>query len=342
VRAVVQSGYGRPADVLRVAEVPDPVPADDEVVVRVAAASVHADVWHVITGRPWVLRLMGAGLRRPSPAVPGTDMAGTVEAVGRGVTTLRPGDEVFGETITGIQWHNGGAWADRVAVRADALATRPATVTAEQAATVPTAGIVTLSIVPERALRPGARVLVNGAGGAVGTIAVQLTAAAGAKVTAVDRTGKHAMLRALGAAEVVDHTVDDPTAAGGPHDAVVDVVGGHRYPDWRRVLAPEGTYVLLGHDHYGAVGRRWLGSIPQVVGLMARSLRDPHLPRPDVSAPDRAESMQRLRDALADGTLTPPVAARFPLEQAGEALALLASGEAAGRIVLVPHPTATG
>jgi NADPH:quinone reductase-like Zn-dependent oxidoreductase len=144
VQAIVQDRYGAPAEVLRLAEVPDPVPGPGEVLVRVCAASVHPDVWHVVTGRPAVLRLMGAGLRRPHVRVPGTDMAGTVTALGAGVTAFQPGDEVFGETVTGYGWKHGGAYAEYVTVRAAALRRRPETLTPEQAATVPTAGFIAL------------------------------------------------------------------------------------------------------------------------------------------------------------------------------------------------------
>jgi NADPH:quinone reductase-like Zn-dependent oxidoreductase len=336
MRAVVQTGYGGPSKVLEVREVDKPCAADGEVLVRVRAASVHPDVWHVVTGLPRVLRLMGSGLRRPKDAVPGTDIAGQVESVGAGVTQFRPGDEVFGETILGMQWRNGGAYAEYVALAEDSLALKPPEVTFEQAATVPTAGLIALHNLPERGRRAGQRVLVNGAGGGVGAVAVQLAKSWGAVVTAVDHPRKLDLLRTLGADVVVDYTADDVTRSGERYDLVFDVVGNHPFSAYRHVLADDGSYMLIGHDHFGTQGRRWLGSIPRMFRLMARSTVDRRLPRGPFKPPDRVESMARLRALLADGALTPVVARAFALEQTPDAIALLASGQAVGRIVIVP------
>lgn len=336
MRAVVQTGYGDPSVVLEVREIDVPHVGPGEVLVRVGATSVHPDVWHVVTGRPLVLRAMGSGLRRPTDVVPGTDMAGDVVTVGPGVTRLAPGDEVFGETIRGMQWRNGGAYAEYVVVAENALARKPSNVTVEQAATVPTAGIIALANLPDAGRRLGGqRVLVNGAGGGVGAMVLQLARSAGAHVTAVDHTRKLDLLRALGADDVVDYTRDDPTRGGERYDLVVDVVGGHPFSAFRRVLAADGRYVLIGHDHFGRRGRRWLGSIPTMASLMARSVVEPRLPRPG-PAPDREWSMARLHDLLAEGSLTPVVARTFPLDRVPDAVALLASGRAIGRIVIVP------
>ena len=167
----MQDRYGS-ADLLRVEDVDKPVVGDDEVLVRVRAASVHPDVWHVVSGRPYVLRLMGSGVRRPKNRVPGTDVAGEVELVGPNVTRLRPGDEVFGETLSGYQWQNGGAFAEYVSVQQDALALKPGNITFEQAAAVPTSGLIALHNLQQGGLQSGQRVLVNGAGGGVGAIRV--------------------------------------------------------------------------------------------------------------------------------------------------------------------------
>jgi NADPH:quinone reductase-like Zn-dependent oxidoreductase len=336
MRAVVQLGYGGPPEVLEVRELDVPSLGDDEVLVRVRAASVHPDVWHVVTGLPRVLRLMGSGVRRPKNVVPGTDMAGQVESVGAGVTRFRPGDEVFGETIRGMQWRNGGAYAEYVAVAEDALAVKPSQVTFEQAATVPTAGLIALANLPDQGRTGAERVLVNGAGGGVGAIAVQLARSWGAHVTAVDHTRKLDMLRALGADRVVDYTTEDVTRSSDRYDLVFDVVGNHPFSTYRRVIPDDGAYVLIGHDQFGTQGRRWFGSIPRMFGLMARSAVERRLPRPSVKMPARTESMARLRDLLENGALTPVVARAFPLEQVPDALEFLASGQAVGRIVVVP------
>jgi len=337
MRAVVQTGYGRPSEVLEVRDLHPPSFGDDEVLVRVRAASVHPDVWHVVTGLPRVLRLMGSGLRRPRDLVPGTDMAGQVESVGAGVTRVRPGAEVFGETIRGSQWRNGGTYAEYAAVAEDALVAKPSQVSFEQAATVPTAGLIALANLPEQGRTPGQRVLVNGAGGGVGSIAVQLARSWGAHVTAVDHTRKLDLLRALGADRVLDYTTDDVTHGGGErYDLVFDVVGNHPFSAYRRMLADDGAYVLIGHDQFGARGRRWLGTIPRMFGLMARSTVERRLPRPPFKMPDRTQSMARLHGLLKDGALTPVVARTFPLDQAADAIERLASGQAVGRIVVVP------
>ena len=319
MRAVVQSGYGDPDRVL-----------------RVAAASVHPDVWHVVTGLPRVLRLMGAGLRRPAPPVPGTDMAGTVVEVGTDVAGFAPGDVVVGETLRGMQWRNGGAWAELVASPVAALARLPEGVDPVAAATVPTAGLIVLqNLAGLGHVGAGSRVLVNGAAGGVGSIALQVLKARGAHVTGVDHTDRLDRLRDLGADEVIDYTTTDASASGGPYDLVFDIPGNHRPQAWQRVLARDGTYVLIGHDHYGRSGHHVLGSIPRVLGLAVRSLWTPQF-RPSGGGDfDRGVAMRELTDLLAAGSLTPVVAERFRLEQAADALAALTAGTP-GRIVLEP------
>lgn len=337
MRAVVQSGYGEPSQVLSTDEVPRPQPARDEVLVEVAAASVHPDVWHVITGRPWVLRAMGPGLRRPKNTIPGTDMAGVVVAVGTEVTGFAPGDEVFGETLRDNQWNNGGTWAELVAAPADALTHLPAGVDPVAAATVPTAGLIVLqNLMGLDHIGAGSRVLVNGAAGGVGSMALQVLRARGAHVTGVDHTDRLEFMRELGADEVIDYTTTDASASGGPYDLVFDIPGNHPISAWRRVLPAHGTYVLIGHDAFGAEGRRVLGSIPRMLGLMARGLLDPRLRRDEPFATiDRGEGMRDLADLLTRGELTPVVGRRFELEEAVDALRLLEAGTT-GRVALVP------
>ncbi len=276
MRAVVQERYGSIEDLV-VRDVPTPVPAEDEVLVRVRAASVHPDVWHVVTGQPAVLRLMGSGVRRPKMRTPGTDVAGVVSSVGGGVTRFRPGDAVFGETIRGVGWRNGGAFAEYATAPEDGLALKPSTVTFEEAAAVPTVGLIALNNLPQRRVRAGERVLVNGAAGGVGAVAVQLAKAYGAHVTAVDSAPKLGLLRELGADATIDYTTEDFTRSSQRWDLVFDVPGNHSFAEVRRVLAPRGGYVLIGHDAFGATGHAWLGSIPRVLGLVARSAVAPQL-----------------------------------------------------------------
>lgn len=336
MRAVVQGGYGDPGRVLSTAEVARPRPAPDEVLVEVAAASVHPDVWHVVTGRPWALRLLGAGLRRPRLVVPGTDMAGTVVEVGDEVSGFVLGDAVFGETLRGLQWKNGGTWAEFVAAPVTALAHLPEGVDPVAAATVPTAGLIVLAnLAATRGIGEGSRVLVNGAAGGVGSIATQVLKARGAHVTGVDHGDRLELVRGLGADAVVDFTTTDASASGNTYDLVFDIPGNHSFGDWQRVLATDGTYVLIGHDAFGREGRRVLGSIPRMLGLMARAIRSPQLPSPGSARFDRADGIRALATHLAAGEITPVVAHRFELDEAGTALQELANGSA-GRIVLIP------
>lgn len=324
MQAVVQHIYG-PPETLTVSEVDRPIPATGEVLVRVRAASVHPDVWHVVTGRPYVVRLIGGGLRKPRSPIPGTDMAGVVETQG---ARFAPGDRVFGETVRGHQWHNGGAFAEYVAVREDSLTPLPDDVPFDQAATVPTAGIITLQNLPP--LAPGAAVLVNGAAGGVGGMAVQLARAAGARVTAVDHPSR---LDLVTADEVLDYTTTDFTKGDARYDLVFDIPGNHTLSAIRRVLAPAGTYVLIGHDGYGSKGK-WLGSTGAVFKLVAMSPFVPQLPKLSMKTPSKQELLTTLAKHLAAGDLTPTIDRAFPLSEAAAALTYLTSGKARGRIVL--------
>ena len=335
MRAIVQNHYGSPDD-LRLREIERPAVGDDEVLVRVRAASVHPDVWHVVSGRPFVLRLMGSGLRRPKRQVPGTDLAGIVEAVGRDVTRFRPGDEVFGESLRGFSWRNGGAYAEYASAPEVGLALKPANVTFEQAAVVPTAGYITLVNLPIRLLGPGQRVLVNGAAGGVGALAVQLAKAHGAQVTGVDHTRKLDLVRSLGADNVIDYTRDDFTRGDHLYDLIFDVPGNHPVSACLRAVAPHGRYVLVGHDHFGQVGHGWLGSLPRFAKLGLLSLFVRQLRGSGSGSVSKTEAMETLRGHLEAGQLTPVIDRTFPLGEAGAAIRHLTEGEPVGRIVLTP------
>ncbi|HEY5854976.1 MAG TPA: NAD(P)-dependent alcohol dehydrogenase [Aldersonia sp.] len=336
MRAVVQDRYGPPAEVLAVRDVERPMPAADEVLVRVQAASVHPDVWHVVTGRPYVLRVMGSGLRRPTRQIPGTDVAGQVVQVGDAVTGFAPGDAVFGETVRGYQWRNGGAYAEYVAVPAEVLASRPARLTVSAAAAIPTSGLIALYNLPDANALAGCSVLVNGAAGGVGGCAVQIARARGATVTGVDAAARLDLVRALGADRVLDYERTDFTRTGDRYDLIFDVPGNHGFSDCRRALTSAGHYVLIGHDQFGAAAGRWLGSVPRVLGLAARSPFTKHLPSTGFSMPDKGKSMAVLADLAAAGNLRPVVDRSYPLDEAAAALRHLQSGTAQGRIVLTP------
>ena len=328
MRAIVQERYGT-ADVLVLRDVEVPGIRADEVLVRVHAASLHPDVWHMVRGRPYVLRLFGNGLRRPRQPVPGTDLAGVVVAAGRDAAPFRPGDAVFGETIRGLQWRNGGAFADYAVAPASALAAKPAALSFVEAAVLPTSGLIALENVRVRA---GQRVLVNGAGGGVGVFALQIARAAGAHVTGVDGPGKQALLRELADA-ALDHTATDFTRGGERYDVIVDIPGNHPFEAVQRVLAPGGRYVLIAHDGYGSAGR-WLGSIPRVLKLVARSPFDPRLPGLDSALPDKRAGLAELTRLVEAGQLRPVVDRTFPVEQAADALRYLETGEVSGKVAI--------
>jgi NADPH:quinone reductase-like Zn-dependent oxidoreductase len=335
LKAVVQHKYGSPDDVLKLEDIDEPAVGDDEVLVRVRAASVHPDVWHVVRGLPYALRLTGVGLLKPKKVVPGTDVAGHVESAGKNAARFRPGDEVFGETIKGYQWHNGGAYAEYASVPEDSLAPKPANVTFEQAAAVPTSGLIALQNLPHGGrLRGGRRVLVNGAGGGVGAFAVQLAKAHGAEVTGVDHARKLDTVRSLGADRVIDYDREDFTRSGERYDLIFDVPGNHPFSACRRALAPDGTYVLVGHDRFGRGAGRWLGSIPRVLKLVALSPFVGQLPTPDFSMPDKQSRMAVLKGLLEAGKITPVVDRAYPLSRVPEAIRYLEGGHARGKVVI--------
>ena len=244
MKAIVQERYG-PADTLKLAEIDRPTAKDGEVLVRVRASSVHADVWHAMRGVPYVLRIMGSGLRRPKHRVPGTDLAGHIESIGANVTRFEPGHEVFGQSVRANLWRNGGALAEYAAVPEAMPELKPARLTFEQAAAVPTSGSLAVQHVrDEGRTQPGQTVLINGAGGAVGTFAVQVAKAYGANVTGVDAPEKLDVLRSLGTDEILDYTQEDFTQREERYNFILDIAGNHPWSECRRALAPNGTYVL--------------------------------------------------------------------------------------------------
>jgi NADPH:quinone reductase-like Zn-dependent oxidoreductase len=335
MKAIVQEKYGSPLDVLELRDIDKPVVKDDEVLVRVHAASVHPDVWHVVRGLPYILRLMGAGLLKPMNGVPGTDVAGHVESVGKNVTHFQAGDEVFGESIRGLQWHNGGAYAEYASVPEEALALKPANVAFEHAATVPTSGLIVLqNLTDEVRPRPGQRVLVNGAGGGVGALAVQIAKAHGANVTGVDNSRKLDMVRSLGADHVIDYAREDFTRGDARYDLIFDIPGNHPFSVCRRVLALDGKYVLIGHDRFGQGAGHWFGSVPRVLKLVALSPFVSQLPAPNFSKPDKKTQMAVLKELLEAGKITPVIDRTYPLAEVPEAIHYLEEGHAQGKVVI--------
>ena len=335
MKAVVQRRYGLPRDVYSLDEVERPAPKQGQVLVEVRAASVHADVWHMATGRPFMLRFMGGGFLRPRVETPGTDMAGVVVEVGLGVNSVSVGDRVFGETIKGIQWKNGGAFAEFVAVDAAEVRAIPEDVSFEAAASVPTTGLIAWrTMTVEGRLQPGDNVLINGAGGAVGTVALQVAKARGARVVAVDSAEKLSLLRELGADNTVDYRTEDFTASGEAYDVPYDIPGNRSFEDLKRVVKPGGRYVLIGHDDYGGKGGRVFGSaVPKYIRIAARR---PFGTPADVELIKSDDPLGELARMLEDGDLTPPIAGVFSMDNVVEAMEALASGTLQGKIVITP------
>ncbi len=342
MKAITHTKYG-PPDVLELKEVDKPTPKDDEVVVKVYAASIHPDVWHVVSGLPYALRLMGSGLLKPKNQIPGTDIAGIVESVGKDATQFKPGDEVFGECVRGHQWTNGGAYAEYVSAPEDALAQKPADITFEQAAAVPTSGLIALWNLCDGALvQTGGKVLINGAGGGVGAFAVQFAKAFGAEVTGVDHTGKLDMVKSIGADHVIDYTQENFTHSDERYDLIFDIPGNNSLSSCKRVLKPKGKYVLIGYDHFGNAGKLWLGSLPRFFKLMMMSPFVKELPNLNFSMPNKKKSMLILRELLESGKITPVVDRTFPLKKVPEAICYLKEGHPKGKVVItIEHVTKT-
>lgn len=321
MRAIVQDVYGT-ADVLRLDEIARPAPGRGEVLLRVRAAGVDMGVWHLMAGLPLALRGAGFGLRGPRQRVPGMDVAGRVEAVGPGVTRVRPGDEVYG-TCT-------GSFAEYACAKEEELAPRPAGLTPEQAAVVTISGSTALQAVQAGRLRPGGRVLVIGASGGVGTYAVQLAKAMGAShVTAVCSAAKADLVRSLGADEAVDYAHEDPTDGARRYDLVLDIAGNHPLRRLRRVLAPGGTLVMVGGETDG----RWFGGYQRQLGtvLLSPFIRD--RVRVLASTP-KPEDLTALGEFIESGSLTPAVDRTYPLAEVPDAIRRLRSGQVRGKIAI--------
>jgi NADPH:quinone reductase-like Zn-dependent oxidoreductase len=323
VKAVVRQRYGGP-EVLELRDLEQPVPADDEVLVRVRAASVNRAEWYSLTGRPYIARPT-TGLRAPKSERLGVDFAGVVEAVGKDVTSFVPGDEVFGG--------RDGAFAQYVCVREErAIVPKPANVSFEQAAAVGVAGLTALQGLRDKgALQPGQNVLVNGASGGVGTFAVQVAKALGAKVTAVCSTRNVEQARALGADDVVDYTAADFTRSGRRYDLIFDVAGSRPWSQLKRVLEPEATVVLVG----GSMSNRWLGPLGHVVRMRLASLPGSGK-TPFFIAKFNKPDLEVLRDMLEAGQLTPVVDRQYGLDEIADAFRYMGEGHARAKVVVIP------
>ena len=319
MKAIVGERYGRP-DVLELREVEPPQPTDDQVLVRVHASSVNPADWYGVTG--FLFARMGNGLRRPKVTAAGSDVAGRVEAVGAGVTTLRPGDEVFG-TAT-------GAWAELACARESRIAPKPPGVSFAEAAAAPIAGCTALQALRDHGrVESGQKVLINGASGGVGTYAVQLAKALGARVTAVCSSRNVDLVRSLGADRVVDYTAEDFTRIGEQHDLLLDVAGSRSLGALQRVLAPDATVVVIG----GPMTYRGLGPLPHLGATLLMSKLRRRAVRFFVAKIER-DDLGYLASLLEAGTISSVIDRTYPLERVPDALAHLGEGHARGKLVV--------
>jgi NADPH:quinone reductase-like Zn-dependent oxidoreductase len=324
MKAIVYCDYGVPN--LKFQEIEKPTPEDDQLLVKVRAASVNPLDWHFVEGTPYFMRLIGVGLRKPKDTRLGVDFAGTVEAVGKNVTKFRPGDEVFGGRT--------GAFAEYVCVREPrAVALKPANITFEQAASVPIAAITALQGVRDKGkVQPGQKVLINGASGGVGTFAVQIAKSLGADVTGVCSTRNLDMVRSLGADHVIDYTKEDFTKGDQRYDVILDNVANRSLSECRRVLNPDGRYVLIGGG--GANEGRWLGPgltqafkamvlskfVSQKMGMMLGELNQ--------------KDLTALADLMQSGKVTPVIDRTYKLSELPQAIQYLEQGHARGKVVI--------
>ena len=320
MKAIVYTEYG-PPDVLQFTEVAKPTPKDDEVLIRIRAASVNPLDWHFLRGTPYAMR-MAAGLRRPKLTRLGIDVSGQVEAVGRNVTQFQPGDAVFGACR--------GAFAEYVCASEKAMVLKPANVTFEQAAAVPVAAVSALQGLRDKGqLQRGQKVLINGAAGGVGTFAVQITRVFGADVTGVCSTRNVDMVRSIGANHVMDYTAEDFTRSGQRYDLIFDTVGNHSLSDCKRALTPEGTLVLVGGPNKG----RWLGPLTGMLKAVVLSRFVRQKLRPFL-AHLRKDDLIVMRELLEAGKVAPVIDRTYPLSDVPDAIRYLEKGHARGKVVI--------
>ena len=320
MRAIVYTEYG-PPDVLQFTEVTTPTPKDDEVLIRIRAASVNPLDWHFMRGTPYAVRIM-AGLRQPKVPRLGVDVAGQVEVVGKNVTQFQPGDEVFGTCK--------GAFAEYGCAYERALVLKPANVTFEQAAAVPVAAISALQGLRDKGrMQRGQKVLINGAAGGVGTFAVQIAKVFGADVTGVCSTRNVDMVRSIGAHHVIDYTLEDFTKSGQRYDLIVDAVGNHSLSDCRRALTAEGTLVLVGGPNNG----RWLGPLTGMLKAVVLSWFVSQKLLPFLAHLGKDDLMV-MRELLETGKVAPVIDRSYPLRDVPEAIRYLEEGHARGKVVI--------
>jgi NADPH:quinone reductase-like Zn-dependent oxidoreductase len=322
MKAIVQDTYG-PADVLELREIERPEVGENDVLVRVRAAGSGPDVWHIMTGQPYMARA-ALGFRRPKVRVRGWDVAGTVEAVGASVTDFGPGDEVMGVA-------EGGSFAEYAVTSPDKLVPKPAGLSFEQAAALPISGVTALQALRDKAhVQPGQTILVIGAGGGVGTLAVQVAKAYGANVTGVASSSKLDLVRSIGADDVIDYTREDFTDGSMKWDVLVDTAGRRPLRQLRRALTPKGTLVVVGGDG----GGRWTGGFFR--GMLRGPLVSPFVGQKLMGLNSKVtrEDLQGVAELAEAGKLRPVIGGTYALSETPEAIRELETGHAAGKLVI--------
>jgi NADPH:quinone reductase-like Zn-dependent oxidoreductase len=319
MKAIVFTQYG-PPDGLELKDVPKPTPKDDELLISVHASSINSWDWEFLNGIPFINRLM-FGLLKPGKQILGADIAGTVEAVGRYVTRFQPGDEVFGDL-----WDNWGGFAEYACAHETAVEAKPANSTFEEAATVPQAGVLALQGLRKAGqMQPGQKVLINGAGGGVGTFAIQLAKLSGAEVTGVDASHKLDVVRSVGADHVIDFAQEDFTKTGERYDLIIDCQGFRSMFDYKRALRPEGTYAMVG----GSMLR-----VPQLflLSFWASLTRESRKFRLVAEGPNKG--LADLKELIEAGKLVPIVDRTYQLSEVPEALRYFGEGRHKGKVVI--------
>jgi NADPH:quinone reductase-like Zn-dependent oxidoreductase len=321
MKAIFYDRYGSP-DVLTCEEMAKPVPADDEVLIRVRAAAVNPYDWHFMRGEPYAVRIAAGGLRKPKDTRLGADVAGEIEAVGRNITQFKPGDGVFGCCK--------GAFAEYACASDSKLIRKPDNVTFEQAASVPIAAITALQGLRDKGkIQPGQKVLINGAAGGVGTFAVQIAKSFGAEVTGVCSTRNVEMVRSIGAHQVIDYTQVDFTKSARGYDVILDCVGNHSFSECRRVLNPRGKYVGAG----GTSDNWMIGPLTRAIQAFVLSWFVSQK-QVMVLAKPSSEDLAIMGELMATGKVTPVIDKRYSLREVPDAIRYLEAGHARGKVVI--------
>jgi NADPH:quinone reductase-like Zn-dependent oxidoreductase len=318
MKAIVYTEYGSP-DVLQFKEVEKPVPGDDEVLIKVHAASANPLDWHLMRGAPFIARFDN-GLLKPKNKILGADVAGQVEAIGRNVTQFQPGDAVFGDVFP-------GGFAEYVCAAEDKLALKPDNLSFEAAAAVPVVGFTALQGLRHGQIQPGQKVLVNGASGGVGTFAVQIAKSFGTEVTGVCSTRNLEMVRSIGADHVIDYTQEDFTQNGQQYDLIYDAVGNRSVSDYRQALSPQGTCVIAGFTTLSRLFQHVvLGAWVSMTGSKKIGLMG--------TAQSNKEDLLFIKSLLEDGKVVPVIDRRYPLSETAVAIRYLEKGHARGKVII--------